>query len=108
MSYNKISSLPDDVVRLQLMERLDLTNNGLAILPFTLGLLPHLKTVQVRLQLLERLDLTNKDLAILPFTLGLLSHLKTVQVRLQLLERLDLTNNDLAISASCPTSRLSR
>ncbi len=66
--------------------------------PLPLGLLPHLKTVQVRLQLLKRLDMTNNDLAILPFTLGLLLHLKTVQVRLQLLKRLDMTNNDLASS----------
>jgi hypothetical protein len=46
LSYNKIGSLPDEVVGLQLLERLNLTNNDLAILPFTLGLLPHLKTVQ--------------------------------------------------------------
>ena len=46
LSYNKIGSLPDEVVGLQLLERLDLTNNNLAILPFTLGLLPYLKTVQ--------------------------------------------------------------
>ena len=47
LSYNKISTLPDEVLLLQLLERLDITNNDLAILPFTLGLLPHLKTVQV-------------------------------------------------------------
>jgi Leucine-rich repeat (LRR) protein len=47
LSNNKIGSLPDEMVQLQLMERLDLTSNDLTILPFTLGLLPHLKTVQV-------------------------------------------------------------
>ena len=44
---NCISSLPEDIVKLQCLERLDLTNNNLANLPPALGVLPHLKSVQL-------------------------------------------------------------
>jgi len=44
---NKISSIPNEITGLQLLERLDVTNNNLAGLPFTLGTLPHLKVVQL-------------------------------------------------------------
>ena len=44
---NCISSLPQDIIKLQCLERLDLTNNNLANLPPALGVLPHLKSVQL-------------------------------------------------------------
>jgi len=44
---NHISTLPQDVIKLQSLERLDLTNNSLSNLPLTLGVLPHLKSVQL-------------------------------------------------------------
>ena len=39
--------LPDEIINLQSLERLDLSNNDLSTLPFTLGTLPHLKSLQV-------------------------------------------------------------
>jgi len=44
---NKINKIPDDVTALQLLERLDVTNNDLSTLPYSLGVLPHLKALQV-------------------------------------------------------------
>jgi len=44
---NKISVIPDEIIGLQLLERLDVTNNSLSNLPFSLGTLPHLKSVQL-------------------------------------------------------------
>ena len=35
---NKITSIPDEIHCLQLLERLDITNNDLSALPFTLGM----------------------------------------------------------------------
>ena len=34
---NKIEVLPDEIVNLQSLERLDVSNNNLSILPFVLG-----------------------------------------------------------------------
>ena len=42
---NKIPVLPDEVINLQSLERLDLSNNDLSTLPFTLGKKPCLKNV---------------------------------------------------------------
>jgi len=44
---NGFAVLPQEIVKLQFLERLDLTNNNLSNLPFALGLLPHLKSVQL-------------------------------------------------------------
>lgn len=44
---NKITQLPDEITCLQLLERLDVSNNDLSGLPFVLGILPHLKSVQL-------------------------------------------------------------
>jgi len=44
---NKITSLPDGITGLQVLERLDISRNDLSTLPYTLGTLPHLKTLQV-------------------------------------------------------------
>lgn len=44
---NKITKIPDDIITLQLLERLDVTNNDLSTLPYSLGVLPHLKAVQL-------------------------------------------------------------
>ncbi|NXP15060.1 LRC40 protein, partial [Thinocorus orbignyianus] len=40
---NKIKSVPDEITLLQKLERLDLTNNDISRLPYTLGNLPQLK-----------------------------------------------------------------
>ena len=42
---NKIDVLPDEIIHLQSLERLDVSNNNLSILPFVLGTLPHLKSL---------------------------------------------------------------
>ena len=39
--------MPDEITCLASLERLDVTNNDLAGLPFSLGVLPHLKAVQL-------------------------------------------------------------
>ena len=44
---NKITKIPDEITALQLLERLDVTNNDLSTLPYSLGVLPHLKAVQL-------------------------------------------------------------
>ena len=43
---NKIDTLPDEIVSLQSLERLDVCNNNLSVLPFVLGTLPNLKNLQ--------------------------------------------------------------
>ena len=40
---NKIAIMPNDLILLQALERLDLANNNLATLPHSLGMLPNLK-----------------------------------------------------------------
>ena len=44
---NKLRILPDEIVNLQSLERLDVTNNNLSSLPFALGTLPHIKSLMV-------------------------------------------------------------
>ncbi|XP_075792343.1 leucine-rich repeat-containing protein 40 isoform X2 [Pelodiscus sinensis] len=44
---NKLKSLPDEITLLQGLERLDLTNNDISSLPYTLGNLPQLKLLAV-------------------------------------------------------------
>ncbi|XP_067135342.1 leucine-rich repeat-containing protein 40-like [Centruroides vittatus] len=44
---NKISKIPDEITWLQSLERFDLTNNNLSGLPYTLGILPHLKSLSI-------------------------------------------------------------
>ena len=39
---NKITRIPDEIHVLQLLERLDVSNNDLSALPFTLGVFVHL------------------------------------------------------------------
>ncbi|XP_041064478.1 leucine-rich repeat-containing protein 40 [Carcharodon carcharias] len=42
---NKLKSLPDEIILLQDLERLDLTNNDISSLPYALGNLPKLKSL---------------------------------------------------------------
>ncbi|GCB69992.1 leucine-rich repeat-containing protein 40 [Scyliorhinus torazame] len=42
---NKLKSLPDEIILLQDLERLDLTNNDISSLPYALGSLPVLKSL---------------------------------------------------------------
>jgi len=42
---NQIQVLPDEIINLQLLERLDVSNNDLSVLPFVLGTMPHLKSL---------------------------------------------------------------
>ncbi|GFG36680.1 hypothetical protein Cfor_11016 [Coptotermes formosanus] len=44
---NKLASLPSEISLLQLLVRLDLTNNCLTTLPAALGCLPHLQSLQL-------------------------------------------------------------
>ncbi|XP_067893356.1 leucine-rich repeat-containing protein 40 isoform X2 [Heterodontus francisci] len=44
---NKLKSLPDEILLLQNLERLDLTNNDISSLPYVLGNLPKLKSLLV-------------------------------------------------------------
>ncbi|KAG8197757.1 hypothetical protein JTE90_006803 [Oedothorax gibbosus] len=44
---NKIPEIPDIICSLQALERLDISNNALTNLPYTLGTLPHLKFLAI-------------------------------------------------------------
>ena len=70
---NKITKLPDEIHCLQLLERLDVSNNDLSALPFTLGVLPHLKSVQLEGNSLKtiRRDIISRG------TVGLLKYLRS-------------------------------
>lgn len=79
---NKITKLPDEIHCLQLLERLDVSNNDLSALPFTLGVLPHLKSVQLEGNSLKtiRRDIISRG------TVGLLKYLRSRLEEDQLLD----------------------
>ena len=65
---NKIPVLPDEIINLQNLERLDISNNDLCKLKF--AIIPH-QNFSIAI---------STFLATLPFTLGTLPHLKSLQV----------------------------
>ena len=89
---NKITKLPDDIHCLQLLERLDVSCNDLSALPFSLGVLPHLKSVQLEGNSLKTI---RRDI-IARGTVGLLKYLRSRMEEDQLLEIAEKTGGNVS------------